>query len=432
MLEQRSLSQTASRLAIANLIVPSSYVSRARAYVRRGPTLLRRLQAAAEVYRQALNWNPSDLVALEGLCEVYFMTGDFDRALDCCRTMLRVDRNADAYNAMGSVLFCSGQIRRGVNCFLKALQEDPEHSEARFNLSIARLLKGDLTSGFEEYEIRFDAYPALRRPRQSAPEWKGQDLNGDRILLYAEQGLGDTIQFVRYAALVGRRGGRVVLEVQPALRRLLSGMACVERVITSEDDLGDVQWQCSLLSLPSLFKTSMDTIPAEIPYLYGAARSPKAGPLASSLNVGLVWQGGRKLPRDLHRSICPAEFAPLLDVKGANFYSLQKDPCGDVLPGPPLPELLVDCVDFADTARVLGRLDLVITVDTAMAHLTGAMGVPVWILLPHVPDWRWLMNRADSPWYPTARLFRQPVPGAWKPVLLDVAAALENLVDRRG
>ena len=251
--------------------------------------------------------------------------------------------------------------------------------------------------------------------------WLGKEsLDGKIILLHAEQGLGDTIQFVRYAPLLAARGAIVILEVQPQLVRLLSGMQGVAAVVARKERLPHYDFHCPLLSLPLACATALDTIPAEIPYIVAAdagvaswrARLPQRRPL-----VGLVWSGERSHDNDLNRSMRFEMLAPLLDIPEIAFISLQhevrEDDAALLQSHPEVLQIGPEFKDFADTAAALAVLDAVISVDTSVAHLAGAMGKPLFLLLPFAADFRWLRERADSPWYPSARLFRQPQFGDW-------------------
>ena len=316
----------------------------------------------------------------------------------------------------------------------RALVAKPGFAQARFVESVARLTLGDFAAGWRGYEARWDVgLLASQRRSFTAPLWLGNEsLAGKTILLHAEQGSGDTIQFARYAPLVAQRGARkVVLEVQRELVPLLSGVAGVDTVIARGASLPDFDLHCPLLSLPLAFATDHASIPADIPYLAAAddkiaiwrERLPQCWPL-----VGLAWSGGIWHDNDLNRSMELATLAPVLDVRGITFVNLQHEFRQRDLPIlQKLPNLFrfeTRFGDFADTAAVVSLLDAVISVDTAVAHLAGAMGQPLLLMLPYAADYRWLRERQDSPWYPTAQLYRQPKFGDWDSV---VQALIQDL-----
>ena len=322
--------------------------------------------------------------------------------------------------------------------------------QARWNLAITRLLHGDFRRGWREYEYRW-LDPSAEPRDFRAPLWLGEEpLAGKTILLHAEQGFGDTIQFARYAALAAERGAKVILEVQAELKTLMSRMEGVAAILgqpdertqgsridgapvplAAEQDLPPFDCHCPLLSLPLAFKTDLDTVPARIPYLraepervrrWQTRLAQRRSPL-----IGLAWAGNPFHWQDRHRSIAFNFLAPLLS-EPLSFVSLQKAvPDADAKRMTDLPNLMHlgdEIADFDDTAAIIASLDLVVTIDTAVAHLAGAMGKPTWILLPHAPEWRWMLDREDTPWYPTARLFRQKSRGDWESVIERVRASL--------
>ena len=265
--------------------------------------------------------------------------------------------------------------------------------------------------------------------------WTGQEnLGGRRILIHAEQGLGDTLQFVRYLPLLRERGADVYLEVQPALKSLLLAQAGANGVHARGEAPPEFDFQFPLLSLPRAFATDLDTIPASTPYLAAPAEKvakwAQALPVGGRPQVGLTWSGSSGHTNDRNRSIPLADFKQLFHGLPGSFFSLQKEVRNEdaaVLTAlPEVANLAPDLADFTDTAAIIANLDLVITVDTSIVHLAGAMGKPTWLLLPFVPDWRWLFERKDSPWYPSLRLFRQPAAGDWKSVLAVVRSELER------
>jgi tetratricopeptide (TPR) repeat protein len=315
----------------------------------------------------------------------------------------------------------------------RALVASPDFAQARFVESVARLTLCDFAAGWRGYEARWAVgFLAAQRRSFTAPLWLGQDsLAGKTILLHAEQGLGDTIQFVRYAPHVARRGAKIILEVQRELVPLLSSLSDVAAVIARGEPLPAFDAHCPLLSLPLAFATEPATIPADIPYLAAPAerigfwrnRLPKTRPV-----IGLVWSGGRSHDNDLNRSIELATLAPLLDLPDLAFVSLQHDVRESDVPAlrglPNLSVLEPGFRDFADTAAAVSLLDAVVAVDTAVAHLAAAMGKPLLLLLPFAADFRWLRERTDSPWYPTARLYRQPRFGDWPSAVANLAQDL--------
>ena len=297
----------------------------------------------------------------------------------------------------------------------RALAAQPDFAPARFVEASVRLALGDFAAGWRGYEWRWGGALAAQRRRLAAPLWLGEEsLAGKSILLHAEQGFGDTIQFVRYVPLLASRGARVVLEAQPQLVRLLSGMTGLASVIARGQTLPGFDYHCPLLSLPLAFGTELATIPAGVPYIVPPAdrlstwqeRLPKRRPL-----VGLAWSGERAHENDVNRSVGLAVLKPLLDVQDVQFVALTHDVREDdarfLKERPEVLQIGQDFSDFADTAAVIASLDAVISVDTAVAHLAGAMGKPLFLLLPFAADFRWLRERRGSPWYPTARLFRQ-------------------------
>jgi tetratricopeptide (TPR) repeat protein len=305
----------------------------------------------------------------------------------------------------------------------RALVSNPDFAQARFVESVARLTIGDFAAGWRGYEARWSVgLLASQRRRFAAPQWSGnQALEGKTILLHAEQGFGDTIQFIRYAALVAERGAaKIIVEVQRELVPLLAGIAGTTAVLARGEPLPPFDLHCPLLSLPLAFATELDTIPARIPYLVAPQaridawrhRLPRWRPL-----VGLAWSGDRHHDNDLNRSIALETLAPLFDLPDVAFVNLQHDVRERDLPVlarlPNLQRLETRFGDFADTAAVVSLLDAVIAVDTAVAHVAGALGKPLMLLLPFAADFRWLRERQDSPWYPTARLYRQPKFGDW-------------------
>jgi hypothetical protein len=328
-----------------------------------------------------------------------------------------------------------GRFDDALKSFQKAVEIKHDLAEAHFNMSLTILLSGDLKAGWEKYEWRRKLTEVTGTYIFKKEPWRGEDVSGKRILLYGEQGFGDTLQFIRYAGMLSGRGAEVYVECQPELVSLLSDLAGISCVVGRGAALPEYDYHCPILSLPGFFGTEIETIPAAIPYIsvspvkLSSWRDRLRGD-GSRLKVGLSWAGRPTHKKDHYRSLSLSLMSPLGGVAGVTFYSLQKGEASLQSVSPPSGMKLVDYTselgDFSDTAGLLGNLDLVISVDTAVVHLAGAMGKRVWTLLPYAPDWRWLLGREDSPWYPTMRLFRQPAPGDWQTVIAQVAASLSG------
>lgn len=392
-------------------------------------------EAAIPLYRRALAAKPDLREALSNLAVGLREQGHPEEALEYCRQLMRLQPDSvDARLTAGQALLNLGQPEEAVALLREALQYSPQHSQARWNLAICQLLLGDYRNGFAGFELRFEQHGAVRRPFR-APLWDGSPLNGRSILLYAEQGFGDTLQFVRFAAEAGRRGGNATLECQPELAVLLGTAPGVGPVSRPGSSPASFDCQAPLMSLPYILRVTLETLPGAVPYVHAAPElveswRERLAPW-TGLRAGLVWAGNPLHRNDRNRSLHLDDLAALAGLPEWAFFSLQKGPLAKEAACPPHGLVLVDLgpelPDFAHTAAVMMNLDLVITVDTAAAHLAGALGRPVWTLLPFAPDWRWLCERIDSPWYPSMRLFRQPVRGAWGPVAEAVRNALLEL-----
>jgi tetratricopeptide (TPR) repeat protein len=408
-----------------------------RALNNRGNALqdLARPAEALAAYEKALAVQPNYAqahynrgIVLRGLKRPAAALASFDQAL-------AIDpRHVDALNNRGIVLRDLGRPLEALASYDRALSIDPGYAEAHSNRSCLRLLLGDFERGWEEFEWRWRVPEFAPWRRDFVPPlWRGDaPLAGRTILLHAEQGFGDAIQFARYVPLVAARGATVVVEVPPPLTALFAGIAGAARIVARGDELPAFDCHCPLASLPLAFETRPETIPAAIPYLSPAPdRVPKWRqqlPQTAQRRVGIAWAGNANFKGDQTRSIGLARFSPLLSVAGIAFVGLQRDLRDgdrDMLRRHPHVVHLGDAMeDFGDTAAVMSTLDLVISSDTSVAHLAGALGRPVWVLLQYAADWRWLRDRSDSPWYPTARLFRQPEPDDWESVIRRVADAL--------
>ena len=355
---------------------------------------------------------------------------DFDRALSAAPNHLQ------AWNNRGRALQALNRHREAIESFDKAIALQKDYADAHFNKALSLLTIGELRQGFEEYEWRWRRTGmAGAAGSYSRPLWLGEyPLGRKTILLHAEQGLGDTIQFARYVPLLARAGVTVVLEVQPELKSLLAKLDGVASVHARGDPLPAYDVHCPLGSLPLAFKTDPASIPAEIPYLQAdEARIAKWRPAIEALpgkRVALTWAGHARHANDRNRSIALNLLEPLLARDGISFVSIQRDLRDDnaavLARHPKLTHVGDDLADMADTAALAALVDLVITVDTSVAHLAGAMGRPTFVMLPFVPDWRWTLSSERSPWYPQTRLFRQPSAGDWASVIAAVSAAIAS------
>ena len=400
---------------------------------------LHRLDEALASYDRAIGLKAGYADALDNRGTVLRKLNRLDEALASHDAAIAAQpEGADAFYNRGNVLKELNRLPEALASYDRAIALAPGHAEAHWNQSLLRLLTGDFERGWAQYEWRWRSKAlGLQSRRFSQPLWLGADtLHGKTILLHGEQGLGDTIQFCRYAPLVAARGGRVVMEVEELLRDLISGLAGVSRCVSKGDILPEFDLHCPLLSLPLAFGTRLESIPSTTPYL--RAPAPAVASWEARLTgrarprLGVVWSGHPAHREDRNRSIALRALLPLLDV-AATFVSLQRDVrAGDA-------QLLQERSDiahfggdlrtFSDTAALISQLDLVITVDTGVAHLAGALGRPVWILLPFIPDWRWLLDRNDSPWYSSARLHRQTASREWHGVIERINDELRDWIE---
>jgi Flp pilus assembly protein TadD len=393
---------------------------------------MRRYDLAIEQFRRAIEISKDFADAYSNLGAALIATGALDDAIAVLQTALQLNPNSrGAHNNLGNALFNKGRFSDAISAFDKIASSNPDDPRIHANLALAYLLLGDFSRGWREHEWRLKVPEIVGNRQFAQPRWDGANLDGKTILLHPEQGFGDIIQFARFIPMVAARGGQVILESPSELSRLFGRLADVVQVV-QRDQAPHFDVQCPLVSLGSVFDITAETIPSQVPYV-------KADPEAveqwgkrfddgeTHLRVGLVW-AGRPEPRN--RSMKLAEFSPLAGLDSVVFYSLQKGTAAAEAADPPAGMRLIDwsadLIDFADTAALIEHLDLILTIDTAAAHLAGAMGKRVWVLLQWVADWRWMLERTESPWYPTMRLFRQAKIGDWTEVLQRVAAALEN------
>jgi Flp pilus assembly protein TadD len=393
--------------------------------------------------QRAIDLNPADTEAYTNLGGVLWNQGRLDEAVTSLTRAIQLKPDlADAHSNLGTVRRTQGKAREAIASFEQALRLAPDHADGHWNLSMALLASGNFERGWREYEWRWQRKEMPPRVFPQ-PRWDGGSLQGRSILLCSEQGLGDTIHFIRYAAVLRERGARVIVSCQQPLVELLAGCPGVDQICTRNDEPANFDVWSPLLSVPGLVGTTVETIPATVPYLFPKRESVErwGGYLnrIDGFKVGICWQGSQIHTSDRHRSIPLSEFAALATLEGVQIFSLQKGPGADQLRevnlGVPVFDFgctLDASAPFVDTAAVLRNLDLVIAPDTAIAHLAGALGVPVWMVISMMRrDWRWLLDREDSPWYPTMRLFRQTTPNDWSAVFARMASELRALADQK-
>jgi tetratricopeptide (TPR) repeat protein len=391
----------------------------------------------------------ADAVNMQGI--LLHTEGRFEEAVENFERAEKLGNRAASSNR-GNSLLDLGRVEEALLAHEKAVERDPECAGARYNLAMTRLRVGDFERGWPGYEARWDFREVHRQARLfNQPRWRGERLAGRRVLLHAEQGLGDSIQFGRYVQMVVERGGTALLQVQTGVKRLLTSLEAIRTGQAEIAELGvkppKFDLECPLMSLPAVFDTRLDSVPWPGPYLFAdpalveqtRLRFPegwrKSARGTQPLHVGLAWAGNPGYKADRHRSTQLKNLLPLLRQPGIRWVSLQKGDPAEQLAQLPDDVFVWDASsqdsDLADTAATIENLDLVITTDTCIAHLAGAMGKPVWILLPHLADWRWMRHIETTPWYPTARLLRQRKQGNWEE-LIDRAAMQLRAYQQRG
>jgi tetratricopeptide (TPR) repeat protein len=428
--EALAWAESAVRLAPAQA---EGHAALSAVYVR-----LNRLDEALASSRRAIELNPQLPESYINEATAYLKMGRLDEVTRICKDVLRLRPDfIDVEYVLGMVALRENRPSQALESFNRLLTKKPQDAQVHFNRAVTLLVQGNYEEGWPEYEWRWRWKDFVTRPLPG-PMWDGSPLDGKTILLHAEQGLGDTMQFVRYAPLVKQRGGTVILACPQVLLKLLSRCAGIDRLVAQETFTDRTDEHAALLSLPRIFKTTVPTIPADVPYIVpdpdlvdSWRRELTTQP---GFKIGIAWQGSSKHQDDRFRSLPLASFAPLAQIANVQLFSLQKGNGQDQLATVPFKVIdLGRRLDeasgaFMDTAAVMMSLDLVISADTATAHLAGALGVPVWLALRFAPDFRWLLDRDDSPWYPTMRLFRQKSPGQWTDVFDRMAGELAKKV----
>jgi Flp pilus assembly protein TadD len=374
-----------------------------------------------------------NVIATQGLLAIN--RGDLEEATAILDRLSHSPLDAGLAHRLGTLARNAGRFEDAIACFRRLLAMEPGNSDARLTVALMQLTMGRFAEAWPDYRSRWrlDSHASLAR-RYPGPAWSGENFSGRRLLVYPEQGLGDIIQFARYLPLAAARGGQVLFLCPPPLLRLFKPFHENITIVPQSSTPPPHDLTVPLMDLPILFDTGLSTIPPLLPNLAAdpslvAGWAPKLDRLAKP-RVGLVWRGNPGFSNDRNRSMRLAELRPLIEATRASFLSLQKGPCVAEIAENGWQDRILDLgsqlEDFADTAAVIAGLDLVITVDTAVAHLTGSLNRPVWILIPFVPDWRWLLARRDSPWYPSARLFRQDRPTDWTGPVADMLADLAS------
>ena len=399
-------------------------------------TRLGRPEEAIILLQQALRLRPEFPEGHNNLGLAHAELGEFATAETCYQHALEQQpRYCDSHVNRGSAFKERGRLKEAIACYDLALALEPGSASTRWNRALAWLQMGDFEHGWPEFEWRWRR-KGIVSPPFLQQQWDGSPLGGRVILLSVEQGFGDMLQFIRYAPLVKARGGTVFVIAPPPLVALFSSCPGVDRVVADNVDLPAFDLHAPLMSLPSLFDTTLATIPRDVPYLTVSAGQVERWRTRLSVvpgtKVGIAWQGNPRHRYDRHRSIPLALFEALARVDGVSLVSLQKGDGKEQLAGSLFKvwDIESELMNFTDTAAVMKCLDLVISCDTSIVHLAGALGMPTWVALSTVVDWRWLLDRQDSPWYPTMRLFRQEKQGEWKPVFERMGTELAQLVEK--
>jgi tetratricopeptide (TPR) repeat protein len=401
---------------------------------------LGRSDEAIVAYCEAVRLRPNYTKALLNIAREYRNQERHAEAIDCYQQILRYEPGSTrALSRMGATLVNLGRYDEAIDYYRRSIRLDPKDAITRRSLGSLLLLLGQFDEGWAEYEYRWQC-DDMKLPAIPIPYWDGRPLGGRNIVIVGEQGLGDVLQFVRFAPILKEHGAAAVaVKCSSPAVKLLAAAAGIDEAIA----VGTMRLHCDcfmpLMSIPRLLGTNLETIPANVPYLRvpadRATRWANEFAQLDGLKVGIAWQGNPEHVRDRQRSVPLTQFAPLAAVPGVSLVSLQKGHGSEQLATAPAAWQITDVgsrlTDLADAAAIVRQLDLVVTVDTALAHLAGGLGVPVWLALAALPDWRWLLHRDDSPWYPTARLFRQPTMGDWGRVFQRMGEELRGLVQSR-
>ena len=410
-----------SRALSLNPVFPEAYNNLGNVFQGQGKS-----EEAIACFNRALSLNPGYPEAHNNLGNMFKEQGKSEEAIACYSRALSLNPGyPESHNNLGAVFKEQGKLEEARACFNRAMSLKPDYPEARFNSGLLSLLQGDFEEGWRSYEYR-RSFSDIKHLKCVQPQWHGGDAGDKTILIWAEQGFGDMVQFIRYVSLVSERCGKVIVECQKELVSIIRRINLIDKVVERGDQIPDFDFHCPVMTLPLLLKTDIETIPAAIPYINIDPEKisdwrRRIGVDNGGFKVGLCWAGNPRHKYDRSRSLSLEKLSPLSELEGVVFYSLQKGKAVGQMKEAQDIMGLVDYTDhlndFSDTAALIENLDLVISVDTAVVHLAGAMGKRVWTLLPYIPDWRWLLYRSDSPWYPSMRLFRQPEYGDWDSVI---------------
>jgi Flp pilus assembly protein TadD len=395
-----------------------------------------KLDEATQSYFHAIQLKPTLASARNNLGVALAAQYQYDQAIDSYHRAIAINPEfAQAHHNLGNALGAIGKFDEAADSFRKVIALKPDNADAHLNLAMTLLMKGDFLPAWPEYEWRWKVATSAKKPQFSQPQWTGEPLEGKTILIHTEQGFGDAIQFIRFIPMLAERGPRIILQCQENFQRLFEKVSNIELIVLVGQQLPNFDFHCPLLSLPGIFGATLQTIPATVPYLKAdeklSAEWRERIPFSPGRKrVGIAWTGRALFANEPHRnrSIPPIQLAPLADLKDVDFYSLQAgkfDP-QSLPPGLQVADLSGEIHDFADTAVAIENLDLIVSIDSAVAHLAGALAKPTWVLLPRLPDWRWMLGRSDSPWYPTMQLFRQETPGQWKWAIDQVVDQLKR------
>ena len=395
-----------------------------------------------EYYAKAIKLNPDYADGYNNLAAALYKLGDFKAAIENGRKAIKLkDNYAEAYNTLAAALQAEQRFAEAIECYDKTVEYAPAYAEAYYSRGMLYLCHGEFAKGWDDYQWRLKTEKIKITLRYNEPWWQGENFQGKTLLVQAEQGFGDSMQFVRYLPMVKERGGRVILAEKPELIGLFRNLEGIDDLVdTGKVAKGNIKYDLyvTLLSLPAIFGTKTDSIPARIPYL-----SAEASKIAywhdkiktDAFKIGIVWAGNPTHGNDHNRSCTLNNFIQLAKIKNVTLFSLQKGSAVEQMNNwhedLELINLGQEFEDFTDTAGAIENMDMIISVDTAVMHLAGAMGKPALGLIPYEPDWRWMLNRQDSPWYPTIRLFRQKQHGNWDGVFQRAAEQLKILIEKQ-